>query len=171
VQESVGAKPWHSASGCPLPQRQGPSWPRGCSVPCIMRAHSSPVSSKACTTRCVTEPGSRWRLATCRKPGWSPRAPLHRSPLSTDGHHVRDLLGDPHALARAAGVVGPDAVDRARQALKRVREIEAALRQAQRDRDEAIRVAAQANPDLPVAALARELGLNVGSVRRILRER
>jgi hypothetical protein len=86
-------------------------------------------------------------------------------------HDVHDVLGDPDALARAAGIVDPAAVDRARQALKRVREAESALRQAQRERDDAIRAATAANPELPVAALARELGLNVSSVRTAVRQR
>ena len=84
---------------------------------------------------------------------------------------LRDLLGNPDALARAAGTVDPDAVEHARQAMSRAADAEEALRRAQRERDEAVRAAAAANPDLAVAVLARELGLNVSTVRAMLRVR
>jgi hypothetical protein len=82
---------------------------------------------------------------------------------------VRDVLGDPDALARAAGVTDPGAVDAARQAHARVRPAEEALRRAYAERDTAVRAAAAANPDLAGAALARELGLSPSTVRTILR--
>jgi hypothetical protein len=66
---------------------------------------------------------------------------------------VRDVLGDPDALARAAGVTDPGAVDAARQAHARVRAAEEALRRAYAERDAGVRAAAAANPDLPGAAL------------------
>jgi transposase-like protein len=44
-----------------------------------------------------------------------------------------------------------------------------ALRQAYADRNAAVRAAAAANPGLPVAALARALGLHPSTVRAALR--
>jgi phage terminase small subunit len=50
-----------------------------------------------------------------------------------------------------------------------VRAAEEALRHAYAARDAAVRAAAAANPDLPGAALARELGLSPSAVRAVLR--
>lgn len=82
---------------------------------------------------------------------------------------MHDLLGDPDALARAAGIVDPGALKQARQAMSRVQDAEEALRRAQRERDEAVRAAAAANPDASAGTIARELELKVSSVRTILR--
>jgi hypothetical protein len=89
--------------------------------------------------------------------------------VRADQEGVRDVLGDPDALARAAGVTDPAALDAARAAVSRVGEAEVALRQAYADRDAAVRAAAGANPGLPVAALARALGLHPSTVRAALR--
>ena len=88
---------------------------------------------------------------------------------AAENSRVRDVLGDPTALGRAAGVTDLSAVQAAHQALAAVRQAEQALRGAYTDRDAAVRAAAAANPDLPVAALARELGLNPSTVRAVLR--
>ena len=53
--------------------------------------------------------------------------------------------------------------------MSRVQDVEEALRQAYRERDEAIGAAAAANPDASAGTLARELGLKVRTVRAVLR--
>lgn len=86
--------------------------------------------------------------------------------LLADTGHAARRPRRPRRPRRAAGVVDPDALDHARQAIAGSQDgvVTGSARAAR-----AFRASAVANPDLRVAALARELGLTVSSVRAVLR--